>query len=150
MIKLYAGIITILFLLPLSSFAKKHRSEKAIEQRKGYVNFKLDNSVNGNKPIEAAYVILDKYNHTGAGYVSRKFEVKDNQILISDLPEGKYYVDIFTKGFYKQYFTKVIYVSKKGSSYTFKLEEVRTFIPKKTVMPSESNNFAKTSVVRMK
>lgn len=150
MIKLYASIITILFLFPLNSFAKKDRSEKVIEQRKGYVTFKLDNSVNGNKPIEAAYVILDKYNRTGAGYVSQKFEVKDNQILISDLPEGKYYVDIFTKGFYKQYFTKVIHVSKKGSSYTFKLEEVRTFVPRKTVMPAESNSFAKTSVVRMK
>jgi len=150
MIKLYVSIITILFLLPFNSFAKKHRSDKAIEQRKGYVTFKLDNSLNGNKPVEAAYIILDKYNRTGAGYVSQKFEVKDNQILISDLPEGKYYVDIFTKGFYKQYFTKVIHVSKKGSSYTFKLEEVRAFIPRKTVMPAESNNFAKTSVVRMK
>ena len=112
--------------------------------------FTLDNSINGNKPVEAAYIILDKYNRTGAGYVSQKFQVNDNKIIITDLPEGKYYADIFTKGFYKQYFSKVIYVSKKGSNYSFKMEEVRTFTPRKTVMPKESTDFAKTSVVKMK
>jgi hypothetical protein len=63
------------------------------------VIFTLDNSINGNKPVEAAYVILDKYNRTGAGYVSQKFQVNDNKIIITDLPEGKYYADIFTKDF---------------------------------------------------
>ncbi|CAN5562709.1 hypothetical protein BH10BAC2_BH10BAC2_33360 [soil metagenome] len=150
MTKLYLTIITILFLFPIKSFSKPDRSDKVTESKKGYVTLKLDNSKNSNKPIEAAYIILDKYNRTGAGYVSKKFEVKDNQVLISDLPEGKYYIDIFTRGFYKQYFTKVIYISKKGSSYTFTLEEVRTFTPRKTVMPKESNDFAKTSVVHMK
>jgi len=150
MTKLYLSIIAIVFLFPLKSFSKPGRSEKIAEQRKGFVTLKLDNSKNGNKPVEAAYIILDKYNRTGAGYVSKKFEVKCNQILIEDLPEGKYYADIFTKGFYKQYFTKVIYVSKKGNSYTFTLEEVRTFTPKKTVMPKETYDFAKTSVVKMR
>ena len=148
--KLYTSILIILFLFPVTIFARPGRTDKNIAQPKGFVVFSLDNSKNGNKPVEAAYVILDKYNRTGAGYVSQKFQVNDNKILISDLPEGKYYVDIFTKGFYKQYFSKVIYVSKKGSSYTFKLEEVRTFIPRKTVMPAESTNFAKTSVVKMR
>lgn len=150
MVKFYITILTILFLLPAKGYSKPDSSDKTVVQKKGSVTLKLDNSKNGNKPIEAAYIILDKYNRTGAGYVSKKFEVKDNQVLINDLPEGKYYVDIFTKGFFKQYFTKVIYVSKKGSSYTFKLEEVRTFIPKKTVMPAESYDFTKTSVVRMR
>lgn len=150
MTKLYLSILTILFIFPIKGFSKPDRSDKAAESKKGFVTLKLDNSKNSNKPIEAAYIILDKYNRTGAGFVSKKFEVKDNQVLISDLPEGKYYIDIFTKGLYKQYFTRVIYISKKGSSYTFTLEEIRTFTPRKTVMPKESYDFAKTSVVAMK
>ena len=152
MVKLYASIITFLFFIPAITFAKPGRSDKDIQpvKNKGYVIFTLDNSINGNKPVEAAYIILDKYNRTGAGYVSQKFQVNDNKIILTDLPEGKYYADIFTKGFYKQYFSKVIYVSKKGNNYTFKMEEVRTFTPRKTVMPKESTDFAKTSVVKMK
>ena len=90
MVKLYTGIITLLFLFPAITFAKPGRSDKNIAQSKGFVVFSLDNSKNGNKPVEAAYVILDKYNRTGAGYVSQKFQVNDNKILIADLPEGKY------------------------------------------------------------
>lgn len=150
MTKLYLTFIILFFIFPIKSFSTPDRSDKATAAKKGYVTLKLDNSKNSNKPIDAAYIILDKYNRTGAGYVSKKFEVKDNQVLISDLPEGKYYIDIFTKGLYRQYFSKVIYVSKKGSSYTFTLEEIRTFTPRKTVMPKESYDFAKTSVSRMK
>jgi hypothetical protein len=143
--------ISILFLFPFNSFAKRNRTVKAdAQQRKGFVVLKLDNSKNGGQPINAAYIILDKYDLTGAGYVSKKVEVTNNQITLTDLPEGKYYADIYTKGIYKQHFSKVIYVSKKGSTYTFKLEETETYIPTKAVIPSESNDFSKTSVTKMK
>jgi len=144
-------LIAILFIFPFNSFAKRNRSSNTdVQEHKGFVVLKLDNSKNGGQPIDAAYIILDKYNLTGAGYVSKKVGVTNNQIALKDLPEGKYYADIYTKGIFKQHFSKVIYVSKKGSTYTFKLEETDTYIPNKAYIPSESNDFSKTSVTLMK
>lgn len=149
MVKFYLTIITIL-VIPIFAFAKGKHSAKIADQSKGSVVFLLDNSKNNNQSVEAAYIILDKYNRTGAGYVSQKFEVEDNRIIIGDLPEGKYYVDIFTKGSFKQHFSKVIHVTKKGKRYTFTLDEVDFFIPTKARIPQESADFTKTSIVKMK
>ena len=74
----------------------------------------------------------------------------DNKIIISDLPEGKYYADIYIKGMYKQYFKKVINVTKKGNTYTFQMDVMDTYIPKKANIPSESNDFSRTGVAQMK
>ena len=144
--------IAILFFFPFNSFAKRDKSDVAApaKERKGFVVFKLDNSVNDGKRVSEAFVILDKYDRTAAGYVRQKFDVLDNKITISDLPEGKYFADVYLKGNYKQHFSKVITVTKKGSAYTFKLEETDTFIPKKANIPAESNDFSKTSVAKMK
>jgi hypothetical protein len=51
---------------------------------------------------------------------------------------------------YKQHFKKVITVTKKGSTYTFKMDVMDTFIPKKATIPSESNDFSSTGVAQMK
>ena len=100
--------------------------------------------------MEAAYIVLDRYDLTAAGYVIDKFEVSNNKVVLADLPTGKYYADIYTKGIYKQHFTKVITVSKKGKSYAFKLEEAEMYTPETVIIPSESNDFSQTSVVLMK
>lgn len=144
--------IAIIFFFPFCSFAKHAESDGAapLKERKGFVVFKLDNSLNNGKAVNEAFVILDKYDRTAAGYVRQKFDVVDNKIMLSDLPEGKYFADVYLKGNYKQHFSKVITVTKKGSTYTFKLEEADTFIPRKANIPSESNDFSKTSVARMK
>jgi len=144
--------ISILFLFPFNSFAKRDKSDgdAAAQNLKGFVVLKLDNSINDGKPIDPAYIVLDKYDLTAAGYISQKFDIVDNKIMISDLPEGKYYADIYIKGIYKQHFKKVITVTKKGNSYTFKMDVMDTFIPKKASIPSESNDFSKTSVAQMK
>ncbi|MBG9377824.1 hypothetical protein I5907_16410 [Panacibacter sp. DH6] len=149
MVKFYLTIFTIL-IVPAIAFAKGKRSSKITEQTKGSVVFLLDNSKNNDQSVEAAYIILDKYNRTGAGYVSQKFAVEDNRIVIGDLPEGKYYVDIFTKGSFKQHFSKVIHVTKKGKQYKFVLEEVDFFVPTKARIPKESADFTKTSIVKMR
>lgn len=151
--KIYSALfIAILFLFPYNSFAKRDKSDGATptKERKGFVVFKLDNSVNEGKPIDAAFIVLDKYDLTAAGFVRQKFNVVDNKIMIADLPEGKYYADIFIKGIYKQHFTKVITVSKKGSTYTFKMDATDTYIPKKAYIPAESNDFSKSGVAQMK
>ncbi|MEP6845283.1 MAG: hypothetical protein ABI861_04745 [Panacibacter sp.] len=149
--KFYPGLIAILFLAPFTSFGKNDHSDSVVQQqRKGFVTFNLNNSINSNKPVDAAYVILDKYDRTGAGYIRQKFEVADNKIIISDLPEGKYFAEIYTKGLYKQHFSKVIKVSKKGSIYTFTMDEISAYVPKKAIIPQESSDFLNTSIVSIK
>src|SRR5262245_820268 len=101
--KFYPVLFIILFIFPFTSFAKPNRDGKSINEHKGFVTFNLDNSKNDNKPIDIAYVVLDKYNLTGAGYINQKFEITGNKIEINDLPEGKYYADIYTAGLYKQH-----------------------------------------------
>lgn len=114
------------------------------------LTIKLDNSKNNNSPVPAAYVILDKYNLTAAGYVKEKFDVQNNFITIPNLAEGKYFAEVYIKGIYSQHFSKVITVAKKKNLYSFKLEKTDIYIPKEVVMPVESNDFSKTSVVFMK
>jgi hypothetical protein len=151
--KFYAVLfISILFLFPFNSFAKPDRSDgnAASQNRNGFVVLKLDNSINDGKSINAAYIVLDKYDLTYAGFINQKFDVVDNKIMISDLPEGKYYADIYIKGMYKQHFKKVITVAKKVNTYTFRMDAMDTYILKKANIPSESNDFSGTGVAQMK
>jgi len=142
--KFYFSAIAVLLLLSVNTQAQNKTDLK------GSVTISLDNSKNGNQPVETAYIILDKYDLTGAGYVKEKYDVANNRIIITDLPAGKYYADIYTKGIYQQHFARVIDVTKKGRSYTFKLDEIETYTPDTVVIPGESNDFSKTSIVLMK
>lgn len=142
--KFYSFIITALVFLAFEAKAQNNTHVK------GSVTVKLDNSKNENQVIESAYIILDKYDLTGAGVVKEKFDVAGNKISLDNLPVGKYYADIYIKGSYKQHFSKVIKVTKKGKLYTFKMEETEFYNPGEGVIPGESNDFSKTSVVRMK
>jgi len=117
---------------------------------KGSVTFKLNNSRNNNQPVDTAYIILDRSDLTGAGIVKAKYEVIDNKISFQNLPVGKYYADIFTKGFFEEHFYRMIKVRKKGKTYTFKLSEVGLYNSGSVVIPKESNDYSKTSIVLMK
>lgn len=116
----------------------------------GSVVISLNNSVNENKNVDSAYIILDKCNLTAAGIVLKKYDVTNNSIIIDDLPEGKYYADVFVKGIYMQHFTKVITVKAKPASYSFKLSKAEPYTPNEVFIPAESNDFSRTSVVLMK
>jgi hypothetical protein len=94
--------------------------------------------------------VLDKCNLTAAGYVMDKFDVQNNTITIPNLPEGKYFAEIYIKGIYTQHFSKVITVAKKKNLYNFKIAKTDIYFPKQVVIPVESNDFSKTSVVSIK
>src|SRR5215831_18089250 len=135
--KFYAYAILVLPILPINAGAQRDTPQK------GRVVFKLDNSKNNNEPVEIAYVILDKYDLTGAGFVKKKIDVADNKIVLENLPLGKYYADIYTKGFYQQHFYTVIKVTQKGKNYIFKLDEIGFYIPGAVVIPRESDDYSK-------
>jgi hypothetical protein len=44
----------------------------------------------------------------------------------------------------------VIKITRKGKLYTFKMEETGFYTPQEVVIPKESNDFSKTSVVYMR
>ena len=68
--KLYYVAITAFSLLAFHVSAQNHVAQM------GSVTFKLDNSKNDGKAIEAAYVVLDKYDLTGAGFIKERFDRK--------------------------------------------------------------------------
>lgn len=142
--KIYYSALAALALLPYSMSAQKNIYSN------GSVTFRFDNSKNQDRPIGTAYIILDRFDLTGAGIIKEKYYVIDNEISLQNLPVGKYYADVFIKGFYKQYFSKVIKVTNKEKTYTFKLSEVGFYNPRTVAMPKESNDYSKTSVVLMK
>ena len=67
--------------------------------------FHIDNTVNKNNTVDSVLVILDKFDHSGAGIVTKVFYPgANNQIVIEGLPAGKYYAEIYVLGFYKNIF----------------------------------------------
>lgn len=142
--KFYYPALAALTLIPYSMSAQKNI------YLKGSVTFVVDNSKNNNKSIDTAYIILDKFDLTGAGVVKEKYCVINNKITLQNLAIGKYYADIFIKGIYKQYFSRIIRVTKKGRTYTFKLSEIGFYDARHVLIPQESNDYSKTSVVFMK
>ena len=142
--QIYYSVIAILFILPFKLNAQNNILKK------GSVIFKLDNSRNENEPVETAWVILDKYDLTGAGFIKQKFDVTDNKIALENLPVGKYYADIYVKGFYGEHFSCIIKVTKKEKIYAFKLSEVGFYNANTSLIPTESDDYSRTSVVFMK
>ena len=142
--KFYYPALAALTLMPHSMSAQNN------VYTKGLVTFRLDNSENNNKSVDAAFIILDRFDLTGAGVVKEKYDVTDNKISLENLPAGKYYADIFVKGFYNQHFSRIINVTKKGKTYTFKLSEIGFYEAGNAFIPKESNDYSKTSITLMK
>lgn len=116
----------------------------------GSVTICLNNAENDNRQIDTAYIIFDKCDLTAAGIVLDKYDVSNNTIVIDQLPEGKYFADIYIKGIYNQHFSKVITIKEKKNTYTFKLSKADPFSKEDVIIPDESNDFSKTSVALMK
>lgn len=116
----------------------------------GSVTICLNNAENNNRQIDTAYIIFDRCDLTGAGIVLDKYDVSNNTIVIDQLPEGKYFADVYIKGIYNQHFSKVITIKEKKNTYTFKLSKADPFLKEDVIIPDESNDFSKTSVALMK
>jgi hypothetical protein len=104
----------------------------------------LDNSANKIKTVDSAFVIFDKYDRTGAGFIQQVVYTDENSnLILENIPEGKYFVEIYTAGIQKQHFSKIITVSKNGSGkkankLTITLEHADIFIPGQVSIPAEN------------
>ncbi len=118
----------------------KARTGRSSKNATAYI-FHFDNTVNKNNSVDSVLVILDKYDHSGAGIVRKVFHPgADNQIVIEDLPAGKYYADIYVLGMYKQHFSTVIYTAKsvKKNKIDLALDYTDAYVPGNTGMPAEN------------
>ncbi len=108
--------------------------------------FKLDNSINKNNKVDSVLVILDKFDRTGAGIVRKVFYPNaDNQVVIDDLPAGKYYAEIYVLGIYKKHFSTVINTEKvnKKNKLTLQMDYTDVYVPGNVTMPAEdTKNFS--------
>jgi len=101
----------------------------------------IDNTINKNSTVDSVLVIFDKFDRSGAGIVKKVFYPDaENQIVIKDLPVGKYYADIYVLGIYNKHFSSIIKTVKSGgkNSAHLKLDYKDTYTPGKAYLPGEN------------
>lgn len=129
----------ILHIFLLLLFSPVFLAAKETSGKPGTIVIRLDDVKYGSLSFQESFVILDKFDGTGAGTVSQKFPVRNNEILLTNIPQGKYYVDVFTLGKYRGHFTAVIYSGRKVRRYTLQLTELSL---NKQVLPAEDQTTA--------
>ncbi len=105
-------------------------------------SIQLDNSVNKNNNVDSVLIILDKFDHTGAGIVRKVFYPDaDNKVIIEDLPVGKYYAEIYVLGIYKKHFSTIIdtekIIRKNKKKEIFRLDYADVYFPGSVEIPAE-------------
>ena len=135
---------------PSSKEGNSGGTKKSVNKTTG-INYTLhiDNAINKNSTVDSVLVIFDKFDRSGAGIVKKVFypDAK-NQIVIEDVPVGKYYADIYVLGIYKKHFSSVIRTVKSGRKNTahLKLDYKDTYIPGNAYLPGENTKlFAYTN-----
>src|ERR1700722_16349177 len=96
--KFYTVFLSLLIVLHLVSFAGPNKASAV----SGTIVIRLDQSKYRSININQLYVVFDKFDRTGAGIVKEKVPLTNNEAVINDVPEGKYYVDVYTGGAYSQ------------------------------------------------
>lgn len=141
---------TLLFLfavmasLPASAQARKRKDSTT-------VTIQLNNFRNKNAAVDSVVVIFDKHNRTGAGTVRQLFVPVNNEIVIPNVPEGKYYIDIYCLGIYQQYFREISYVyngRKNRNRFRFSLGPAEAFNRSTVYIPKENIDPARLSIFR--
>jgi len=123
------------------SLKEKSTSSTVTNKAAGFnYTFHIDNTVNKNNTVDSVLVILDKFDHSGAGIVTKMFYPNvNNQIVIEDLPAGKYYAEIYVMGLYKKHFSSIINTVKsvKKNKVKLQLDYKDVFTPGQVNIPAE-------------
>ena len=120
---------------------KEKNVSSASAKKVSHVNytFHIDNTINKNNAVDSVLVILDKFDHTGAGVVKKIFYPDaTNQVVITDLPSGKYYAEVYVLGLYKKHFSTVIHSKKnKKNKLNLQLDYNDVYVPGNAKIPAE-------------
>ena len=116
------------------------------------VTIKLDNVAHHKSTksaIDSVYLVLDKYDRSGAGIVKKIFYPNDNLVTLT-IPKGKYYVNIVCISSYiHSNFDCILNArSKKGKTLSIKLEQPALFTPGLVDLPEEKIDLSNLLVTR--
>jgi hypothetical protein len=117
--KIYSVFLLLLIAFPFASFAKSNKATNS-----GTIIIHLDGSKYPSININEVYVVFDKYDHTGAGIIKQKVALASNEAVINNVPDGKYFVDVYTAGDYRQHFSMVVEAANKVSKYKLVLDNI--------------------------
>ena len=136
-------ILTLCLLATLLAWSKPQSSFKD----SATVVIRFDNFTNNNEPIDSIYLIFDRYDLTGAGVIKQVYHPVNNKIELT-VPNGKYFINIFCLGLYKdKHFDAIVYArSCKKNELLLKVEPTSFFIPGLVRFPDEKIDFGNLSI----
>ena len=103
-----------------------------------------------NPLVDSVLVIFDRFDRTGAGIVKHVYYPTNNQFTIFKVPEGKYYINIYCLGFYRDTFNELMFVSKRHSNnLRYKLKRNEEYMPG-TYLPDMEVDFTNLAITNIK
>ncbi len=98
---------------------------------------------------DSVFVMLDKFDHSGAGVVKKMFNVSaDHSFVVTGLPAGHYFITIRCLGLHRDIIEKTIrVVKKKNNIIKVHLKDCEEFVKSEVTIPNQPVNFSKLSVV---
>jgi hypothetical protein len=114
------------------------------------VTLRFNNNVNNNLPLDSVYVILDRWDLSGAGMIKKMYQPKDNVIVLDKVPRGKYYIDVFCLGIYQQTFSEVSWVynnRKNRNTFNFRMKESEVYSDSTVRIPPQRIDWMKLTVL---
>jgi hypothetical protein len=140
---------TLMLLLVLMGFSQV-KAQKKSNTDSVRVTLRFNNNVNNNLNLDSVYVILDRWDLSGAGMIKKMYHPKDNVIVLDKIPRGKYYIDVFCLGIYQQTFSEVSWVynkRKNRNTFHFRLKESEYYSDSTVRIPPERIDLMKLTVV---
>jgi hypothetical protein len=120
---------------------------QSLLQDSSTIIIRFDNFSNNNEPIDSIYLIVDRFDLTGAGVVKRIYHPVNNAIELT-VPKGKYFINVFCLGLYKdKRFDAIVNArGRKRSELLLKVEPTSFYIPGLVSFPEEKIDFGNLSV----
>ena len=99
--------------------------------------------------MDSVLVIFDRYDHSGAGVIKKKFYPVNNQIVIVKVPPARYYVEISCLNAHREQFKELIFVNNRHNNVlTYRVHKPGTFTPGLAVIPVEPVDFSKLEILK--
>jgi len=143
-------------LLSLAAHAEKgpraKTASKAAIVKEGSVQFKFNNLTPADAHKDSVLIIFDRFDRTGAGVIYKVFTADNNgDIVIEDIPAGKYFVTIQGLGLHRDRMETTITVkAQKNHEASINLKDVEEFTKGSVIIPSSRTDLAALSIVNMK
>jgi hypothetical protein len=150
-IRMKSFLILLSFLVSSLAWAGSgHKTDSNAKSGQTEFNFFENNFTITKK--DSILVIYDRYDLSGAGIIKKVYYPGSKQtILINDIPCGKYIVTIQCLGKHHDHYEKILKVKGgKISNVSVRLSEYDEIARDKVIIPSDTIDFSKLSIVTMK